>query len=303
MSIDRRTLQGAGLFIGLIVACFGFALLLLRSGGGDGAHLVDGDGPRVGVVRVGSAITDTTARRGIESLRRFRKDDEVVAVLLRIDSPGGMVGPSQELYREVERTRKTKPVVASLGSVAASGGYYIAAACDKIVASPGTITGSIGVITETAQVHALLDLARVEVTTFTSGRFKDTGSSTRPMREDERTFMQQFVEAIYRQFLRDVARGRKLKESQVKPVADGRVLTGEQAKEHKLVDELGNFSDALALAARLAKAEGEPVPIYLESSRGTLAELLEELLNGMIRAGQRAAAPGTRVELRETGIR
>lgn len=293
---DRRPLVGAVLFVFILLLCFGFALLLLRGGGG----APEETGPRVGVVQVQGVITGS--RRGIEDLRRFRKDDSIKAIVVRIDSPGGAVGPSQELYREIVLTRRTKPVVASLGAVAASGGYYIAAACDRIIASPGTITGSIGVITETTSFSELLALARIETHTFVSGRFKDTGSPLRPLREDEKVYLQSFVEEIYRQFLRDVAQGRRLPEAAIKPIADGRILSGEKALALKLIDELGNLSDALGAAVKLAKVQGEPVPVYPPRHRGLLMDLLGDTVDGLAARIKGALGDATRVEVRDPAL-
>jgi protease-4 len=296
--VDRRALAGLILFAGLIILSFGFALMVLYRGGGESDAA---EGPHIGVVEVRGIIT--SSRKALEELRKFRKDESIKAIVVRIESPGGAVGPSQEVYREVERTRKSKPVVASLGAVAASGGYYIAAACERIVASPGTITGSIGVITQTTQVSELLALARIQTHTFKSGPFKDTGSPLREMREDERVYMQALISEIYRQFVRDVAKGRKLTEAQVKPVADGRVLSGEQALSHKLVDETGNFADALLAAAKLAKASGDPVPVYPHARRGLLAELVGDALDSLVGAARDALSDSTRVEVREPAVR
>jgi protease IV len=296
---DRRSILGLALLLAFLLLCFGFVFALLRYGPG---QVSDEDGPRVGVVRVEGVITSTSSRRAIEALRRFRKDTEIVAIVVRIDSPGGLVGPSQEVYREIERTRKTKHVVASLGSLAASGGYYIASACEWIVASSGSITGSIGVISRTTHFNELLALAKIETHTFTSGRFKDTGSPLREMRDDEKLLLESFVMDIYRQFLRDVARGRHLDEKRVREVADGRLLTGEKALESKLVDQIGNFSDALEVASGLAKAKGEPVPAYFNARRGLLAELVQDGLDGLLDEVHKALGESRRVEVREPSL-
>ncbi len=292
----RQSLIGLLIFAGLLLTCFAFGLTLL-SQDTDGPALADG--PRVGVVKLGNVITDATARKGIKALRQLRQDPTIKAIVVRISSPGGLVGPAQELYREVDRTRKHKPVVASLGSVAASGGYYVAAACDRIVASPGTITGSIGVISQTVHAKELLDLARVQTHTFVSGKFKDTGTPTRDLREDERAFLQGFVQEVHGQFLRDVARGRKLPEDKVRPVADGRVLTGARAKALGLVDELGNFSDALQLSLKLAKIQGEDVEVEPGARRGLLSDLLAESIEVVADSLRTAALGATSVQVRD----
>ena len=295
---NRRLLFGILILVGLIV--FGAGVAVVASSASFSG--LSGDGPLVGVVRITSVITGKTARQGIAALRHFRKDEDIAAIVVRIDSPGGMVGPSQELYREVQRTRKTKPVVASMGGVAASGGYYIAAACDKIVASPGTITGSIGVITQTTQVSELLALARIGTHTFKSGKFKDTGSPLRVMREEEKTYMQDLILEIHRQFVSDVARGRKLDKEKVMKVADGRILPGKVAMDHKLVDTMGIYSDALELAVKLAKKEGEPVPVLYKPRKSLLAELLEESLNTLSQEIRSSLRHSTSVEVRAPGL-
>jgi protease IV len=274
----------------------GVALVIAR--GGDD---VDEDGPRIGVVQVRGTIT--SSRKPIEELRRFRKDPLIKAIVVRIESPGGSVGPSQEIYREIERTREKKPVVASMGAVAASGGYYIASACEKIVASSGTLTGSIGVIMQTMHVQELLSLARIETQTFKSGDLKDVGSPLRSMREEDKTFLQGFIKEVYRQFLRDVAKGRKLPEDKIRPIADGRILSGEQALAAKLIDKIGNFTDALDEAGKLAKVKGEPVPVYARQKRSFLSELISESMETAMQELRNAASDSTRIEVRSPTLR
>jgi protease-4 len=295
MSSDRRPLYGLLVLGGLIVACFIFALVVLYHTAGEEGE--NETGPKIGIVQIQGVIDNS--RKGIEDLRKFRKDRSIRAIVVRIDSPGGAVGPSQELYLEVKRTRKVKPVVASLGAIAASGGFYIAAGCDKIVSSAGTITGSIGVISQTTHFPELLNLAHIQTHTFKSGEFKDTGSPLRDITERERTYLQSFVDEVYQQFLRDVANGRKLNETQIKPIADGRILTGEQALSHHLVDQIGNFSDALELAAQLARAKGEPVPVYPRSRKGLLAELFSDSLDSLSHEMRQLLSRSNRIEVRE----
>ena len=193
-----------------------------------------------------------------KQLRDAAKDDSVKSVLLRIDSPGGSAAASQAIYKEVLRLREKKPVVVSMGDVAASGGYYIASASDWIVAGPATMTGSIGVITGSMNYGGLAKRFGVTDQTITSGPFKDTGNPMRTMRPDEKALMKTMIDEIYMQFVADVAKGRKMKVEEVRRLADGRVYTGSQAKRVKLVDELGNFRDALDVAAKRGKIQGEP---------------------------------------------
>ncbi len=212
-------------------------------------------GEKVGIVEVSGAITDT--RETLDILKRFRTDDAIKAVVLRVDSPGGAVGPSQEIYREIRKTGQVKKVVASLGAVAASGGYYIAAGADGIVANPGTITGSIGVIMGYTNIRRLLDKIGLYPVVIKSGKFKDIGSPVREMTPEERRILEDFADQVHGQFIRDVAQGRGLAVDQVREVADGRIFSGQRAKELGLVDRLGNLDDAVTWAARLAGIEGE----------------------------------------------
>ncbi|MEK6607657.1 MAG: signal peptide peptidase SppA [Myxococcota bacterium] len=310
--MDRKGVIVAVLvFGGLLALCFGFALVLIRSAGGSSPY--QGDGPRIGVVEVLGAIKDTKVQ--LEQLEAFRRDESIRAIVVRIDSPGGAVGPSQELHRAITRARSKKKVVASLGAVAASGGYYAASAADRIVASPGTITGSIGVIAQVAEISELLDLARIHTATFKSGALKDAGSPVRPLTDADRAHLQGIIDDIYAQFVRDVSTSRHLEEAKVRAIADGRVLTGRQALEQRLVDELGNLDDALARAAALAGAKGDPVPVYppardlsglvdlIDLIRGASTALndISEALRATARFG--AAPVSASVEVREPLLR
>lgn len=292
-------------FGGLLLLCFAFGFALLHTE--EERSPYGGGGPRVGVVEVRGPIAD--AKDVLESMEKFRRDPEIRAIVLRVDSPGGAVGPSQEIFRAVERTKKDKKVVASLGALAASGGYYAASAADRIVASPGTITGSIGVIAEFAEVSELLDLAKIRTATFKSGPLKDSGSPTRPLTDADRAHFDALVREIYGQFVRDVARSRGIAEEKLRPMADGRVLTGEQAHREKLVDELGNLNDALALAAALAGATGDPVPVYPEKhDLSALLGLLEGAARSLGDAGAALRslappAPGVTIQAREPLVR
>ncbi len=270
----RSALYAFLVFGGLVGLCFLFFAILVGGAESRGeAGWGGGVGPHIGVVEVTGVIGDTKDLVG--QLRELRGDKETKAIVVRIDSPGGAVAPSQELYRAILRARDKKKVVCSMGTVAASGGYYIASACDRIYASRGTITGSIGVISEMPHVQGLLELARVQVDTVKSGPLKDSGSPLRAMTADERVFFQHFVDGIYEQFLDDVATARKLDKNELRLVADGRVLTGEEAVAAKLVDEIGNFEDALDGTAKLAGLKGDPVPVFAKKpSKGLVADLL-----------------------------
>ena len=250
----KRTVWTALALLGLlVVAVIGVSLLISMTL--DSGWL---GGEKVGVIRIEGVITDS--RETIEELRRFRDNPSIKAVVLRIDSPGGGVVPSQEIYTEVLNARKggRLKVVASMGNLAASGGYFIAAATDKIVANPGTLTGSIGVIMELANVQGLLEKVGVQSVVIKSGRYKDLASPFRAMSAEDRALLQNVLDDVHDQFIRAVATGRALKVEQVRDLADGRIFTGRQARTAKLVDELGDLQDSIKLAARLVGIEGEP---------------------------------------------
>ena len=194
----------------------------------------------------------------VEALDRLRQHDATVGVVLRVDSPGGAVAPSQEMYDAVWRLRARKPVVASLGNVAASGGYYVASAADVVVADPGTLTGSIGAIMEVHNVASLAEKLGVSETVVKSGRFKDVGQPLRPMTEEERVLLQRMVDDVLGQFVDAVARGRGMEAGRVRALADGRVYSGAQAREVGLVDELGGLADATRIVWARAGQAGEP---------------------------------------------
>lgn len=253
------------IFSGLVL---GVMAMVAWMGGGAG----DFDGEAVGVVEIEGAIAD--ARDTIEHIRRFREDEDIKAIVIRINSPGGAVGPSQEIYREIRKTVETKKVVASMGAVAASGGYYVACATDGIVANPGTITGSIGVIMGYTNFRQLLDKIGMVPVVIKSGPYKDTGSPTREMRDDEREILQSITGNIHEQFVTAIAEGRKMDRAQVEQAADGRIFTGEDAKARGLVDRLGNFEDALEWAGKLGGIDGEVVPVYARDEKLSLLRYL-----------------------------
>jgi protease-4 len=250
------------------------ALFLSRSGGrGSSTGPVTGalfGGGSVGVVEVNGVILDS--KKIIQRLERFEDNDEVKAVVVRLNSPGGSVGPSQEIYQAVRKLKK--PVVASMGSVAASGAFYIACGAKKVFANPGTITGSIGVIMEFANLEKLYEWAKIRRFTIKTGRYKDAGAEYREMTADERALLQGMVDDVLVQFKQAVAEGRKLTNAQVTAIADGRILSGSQAKAAKLVDELGTLQDAIAEAGRLGKVKGKPNVIYPEKQKRKFVDLL-----------------------------
>ncbi|MDY6791115.1 MAG: signal peptide peptidase SppA [Thermodesulfobacteriota bacterium] len=231
-------------------------------------------GEKVGIIEIKGVISDS--KDVIHHLKRFREDKSIRAIVLRIDSPGGGVGPSQEIFREIRKTVKLKKVVASMGAVAASGGYYIAAGADGIVANPGTITGSIGVImgfTNFQQLFRKIGLVPVVVK---SVEYKDMGSPVRDMTDDERKILQDLSVNIHRQFIEAISKGRKMELSKVESIADGRIFSGEQAKAMHLVDRLGNLEDAVEWAGRMAGIKGKVSYVYAPEKKTSLVKYLIE---------------------------
>lgn len=213
-------------------------------------------GEKIALVSVEGPIL--TARDTIEELKKYKNDPSTKAVVLRVDSPGGAVAPSQEIYEEVKKLSREKPIIVSMGTVAASGGYYIASPATKIYANPGTLTGSIGVIMEIPNIKDLLDKIGIKTEVIKSGKHKDLASIFRGIGEEERVILQSLIEDVHDQFIIAVSEGRGLPYERIKEIADGRVFTGKQAKALGLIDELGNIQDAIMEAAALAGIEGEP---------------------------------------------
>lgn len=237
----------------------------------------------VAIVRIEGPILDSY--QTIEELKTFADDPLVKAIVVRIDSPGGGVAPSQEIYNAVKRVRneQNKTVVASMGTVAASGGYYIAVATDRILANPGTLTGSIGVIMQMANFQDLLEKIGVKSVVIKTGKFKDLGSPFRPMVEEERQLLESVMNDTLSQFVEAVAEGRSLEVAEVEQLADGRVFTGRQAKSVLLIDEIGDLQDAIKLAGELSGIEGSPR--VLETTKPfSITEFLESTFLGDVRA-------------------
>jgi protease-4 len=250
-------------------------------------------GKKVGVIEVTGVIA--ASKDIIEQLIDFRDDDTVKAIVLRVDSPGGGVGPSQEIYEEVRKTLDVKPVVVSMGSVAASGGYYIAVPARRILANPGSITGSIGVIMEFTNFQELLQKIGLRSDVVKSGEHKDIGSPIRPMTESDRKILQTMIDDVHSQFIDAVAEGRKMDPDIVRALADGRIFTGRQAMAAGLVDELGNLQDAIDAAAELAGIEGKPKVVYPpEEKSGILDYLVQETISQLRHGLQGQGSPGLR---------
>lgn len=269
--MKRPLLIGLGIAAGVFLL-FGLCVLVVSTLFGE--KLQFGTGAKVGLVEVKGIIIDS--RDITRQLIDLGKDGRVRAVVLRIDSPGGVVGPSQEIYEEVKKLNATKKVVVSMGSLAASGGYYVAAPASVIYANPGTITGSIGVLIKFTNFEQLMDKVGMKMTTVKSGEFKDVGSPARPMTDAEKQMIQSVIDSSYGQFVQAVATGRHMKVEDVKSIADGRILSGEQAQKLHLVDKLGDFQDAVAEAGRLAGISGEPELVTPPKKKGKLVDLLVE---------------------------
>jgi len=253
-----------------------FGLLAVASILSDRSELTVSSG--VGLVAVKGLILDPLET--VKQLHDFAKNDKVKAVVLRIDSPGGVVGPSQEIWSAVRKLREKKPVIVSMGSVAASGGYYIAAPATLIYANPGTITGSIGVLMKFSNLEGLMGKVGMKSFTLKTGKFKDVGSPARTMSAEERAMLQSVIESTHGQFIKAVAEGRRLPEEQVRAIADGRIFSGEQALQQKLVDRLGTLQDAVAEAGRAGGISGEPQVIKPPKKKPVLLDMLVEESSG-----------------------
>jgi protease-4 len=290
--VGRRALVVAASLVIYLVVLVAFAATVrsLARSGADGFTL----GPRVALVELDGVILDT--RELVHDLRRHRDNPLVKAVVIRINSPGGVVAPTQELHAALMRIREAgKPVVASLGAVAASGGYYVAVAADRIVANPGTLTGSIGVVMQLANLESLFKKVGVDWVVVKAGQFKDIGNMARPMSPEERRVLQALLDDVHAQFIAAVADGRKLPRPAVVTIADGRIFSGAQAQANRMVDVLGGLEDAINEAATLA---GLPTPpaVMAPRRRFSIGEWLRNAL-GLPGLGTLAGIPGLGSEI------
>lgn len=220
----------------------------------------------VGIVELKGLIV--SSEQTLKHLTEFRNNPNVKSIVLRIESPGGAVGAAQEIYQEVIRTNEVKPVIASMGSMGASGGYYAALGAENIIANPGTMTGSIGVIVKFPNLEGLFDKIGYKSEVIKSGPLKDVGASDRPLSAEERKLMQDLIDNVYGQFVRDIASARDMPQETILELADGRIYTGEQALEAGLIDRLGNFTDAITIAAEMGGLDTEdPQLIYPKFDR------------------------------------
>jgi protease IV len=270
--MKNRWLLAGVLITGAVILLFTVTLVFVALLLGGDKQLLGGKG--VGLVEVKGLIIDS--QETVRQLNELRENERVKAIVLRIDSPGGVVGPSQEIYAEVKKLSAVKKVVVSMGSLAASGGYYIAAPAVRIIANPGTITGSIGVLMKFSNVEGLLGKIGMKAFTLKTGKYKDVGSPVRPMSDQDKVMLQGVIDSAHGQFVKAVAEGRKLPVEEVRQIADGRIFTGEQALALKLVDRLGTLQDAVEEAGKLAGIKGEPQVIRPARKKKLLLDMLVE---------------------------
>ncbi|MFK5925672.1 MAG: signal peptide peptidase SppA [Desulfuromusa sp.] len=268
VEMKKRPFLLASLTVGGIFLFF--LLVVLTAGLFNAGSVVVSVGDKVGILEVKGTIVD--GRRMIEQIVEFRDHRNIKAVVLRIDSPGGGAGPSQEIYAELKQLAQKKPLIISMGSVAASGGYYLAVAGERIFANPGTITGSIGVIMSFPNYQELMGKIGIYTEVVKSGRFKDIGSSTREFLPADRALLQGMIDDVHLQFVEAISAGRKMSIERLQPFVDGRIFTGRQAKDIGLIDEIGTLNDAIKYAAKAAGIDDEPSLVYPEPERINLID-------------------------------
>ena len=273
----KRILIGLGVMAALLIFFLSILFFIGRYIGKPG-YFDFGD--KIAIVEIKGVITQSSGI--IEEMNQYREDEGVKAIILRIDSPGGGVGPSQEIHREVLKIKLKKKVITSMGSVAASGGYYIACASDLIIANPGTITGSIGVLMEFTNIEELFKKIGIKGVVLKSGEHKDIGSPFREMTPEEKKIVQGVIDNVHQQFVQAVAEGRKMDREKVMQVADGRILTGEQAKQIGLVDQIGNLQDAIDVVAKMVGIEGKPNVLYPKRRFSLWGLLVREMASALL---------------------
>ncbi len=265
-------LIGGGAFFLFVLAVFTLVYLTLHAGGTESSF--NGFGDRIGVVDLDGVILSPQPVVG--ELKKFGDDSSIKAIILHVNSPGGGVAASEEIYREVKRIRseKKKKIVASVETVGASGAFYVSSACDKVYADQGSIVGSIGVIAQWVNYGDLLKWAKLKDVVIKTGEFKDTGNPARDLTPAEQAYMQSLIDNMFGQFIKAVADGRGLKYDDVKAIANGKVWTGEQAQSMKLIDKVGDFETAVDETAKSVGIKGEPTLVRPEKDRRTLMDLL-----------------------------
>jgi len=263
---------GGGAFFLFVLAVFSLVYVALHAGKDSSGLTAFGD--KIGVVDLDGVIMNPGPT--IQQLKKFAEDDSIKAIIIHVNSPGGGVAASEEIYREVKRIRdeKKKRIVASIETVGASGAYYVSSATNKIYADNGSVVGSIGVIAEWVNYGDLLQWAKLKSVILKTGEFKDTGTPTRELTPAERAYLQGLIDNMFHQFIQAVADGRAMKFDDVKAIADGRVWTGEQAKSLKLVDQLADFQSAVEDTAKSVNIKGEPTLVRPEKDRKSLLDLM-----------------------------
>jgi protease IV len=270
MNSRHPILKGLGLLGIFVLLVFAGAFFFAYLTGGESKVLSMLSDDGVGVLVIDGAIDDS--RQPLSELKRYKEAPWIKAVVVRIDSPGGAVAPTQEIFEEIRKVKAKKPVIASMGGMATSGGYYIASACDKIIANPGTLTGSIGVIMQLANVEELMKKVGIKGVNVKSGPNKDIGSPFQELSAEGRAILQGVVDSVHSQFVSAVARGRDMDEAVVRKLSDGRIYSGAQAKALGLVDNFGTLEDAIDLAAKQAGIEAEPAVYYSRPERESVLD-------------------------------
>lgn len=271
---QKPMLIGILLICALVFVFFLVSLALVNLLGLNGK--IAGGRGKIALIHIDNIITHSA--NIVRQIKKYSDDKSIKAIILRINSPGGSVAPSQEIYSEVLKARKKSnmKVITSMGNLAASGGYYIACASDKIVANPGTITGSIGVIMTFSNMQELMSKIGINAVVVKSGKFKDTGSPMKKFTDEEKQLIQGVIDDVYDQFVNVVARGRNLDIKKVKELSDGRIFTGRQALKMGLVDKLGSLEDAIELGAQMVNIKGKPKVISEKKEKGLLYKILGE---------------------------
>lgn len=289
--IKKIALIGCGTFVFLFLLFAGSVFLVKTLIGGNEINAAGKKG--IGLVEVKGMILDS--KEPVRQLRHFLKNENIKAVVLRVDSPGGVVAPSQEISEEVRRFAEKKKIIVSMGSLAASGGYYISAPATMIYANPGTITASIGVILKLSNIETLMDKIGIKSYTLKTGKYKDSGSPVRQFTDEDRAMLQSVISSTHEQFVKAVASGRKLPVDDVRRIADGRILSGEQALAYKLVDRLGTLQDAIEEAGKQAGITGDPEVVLPPKKKVDYLDLLSEGMENSFNGALGRAAGGLRM--------
>lgn len=283
---NRRTLLwvviGGGIFFMFLLAVFSIVYYAVR-GSQTRTHVMrEGSGGKIAVVDLEGVII--TPQETVRDLKKFADDDSVKAIILHVNSPGGGVAASEEIYREVRRIRdeKKKHIAAAIETVGASGAYYVSSGANKIYADAGSVVGSIGVIMEWYNYGDLIKWAKMKDVVIKTGEFKDTGNPTRDLTPAEQQYLQGMAQNMLGQFISSVAKGRSLKEEDVKAIADGKVWTGEQAKNLKLIDEIGDFEEAVKQTAKAVGIKGDPTLVRVEKEKKSLSDVLFGDVSGFL---------------------